>query len=107
MHGSLPGLAAGRFGVIMLIFTTCPIYRSKTSSPVSRTIRPLPFRNNRRSVIWAHARCQEASLAANKRGGRSEQAQQGSQRHSDLNVHLAINRERLSERLSCQRSSPL
>ena len=52
------------------------------------TIRPGPLRSNSRSVISPHARGQKASLAARKRGGRSEQAQQGWQRLGDLNIDL-------------------
>ena len=40
------------------------------------------------AVTEPHARGQEASLAARKRGGRSEQAQQGWQRLGDLNIDL-------------------
>ena len=54
-----------------------------------------------------HARCQEASVAAHKRGGRSEQAQEGCQPDSDLNVHVTINRERLFEQPLRQRHASL
>ena len=90
------------------VFTTCPICRSKPNSAMTPTIRPGPLRSNSRSVISPHARGQEASLADRKRGGRvqkTEQAQQGWQRLGDLNIDLTIDRERISMRLSDQKTS--